>query len=396
MLREMAFLHGARARAWAQVLAAGLAAWVAVFVAARHGWLDRTGTVIAADFVTYWAAGKLALAGDAAAVYQVASISAVEHAALPLPPGAFTPFFYPPSYLLFCLPLALLPYGLALLSFSVVGAAAFLAVLRRLWPPNTSGAWLALLAYPALVVTLGSGQNGLFSAAFIGGYAVLLRSRPMLAGACLGWLMCKPQLAVAVPLLLLAARRPAPMFGAVGMVALLAAVSAALFGVGAWVAFVQALPHAGASVAYALMDRAKLISVMAGAQMLGLPALACALVQAVVFVVAAVCVARVGWRRAGGPAEAAMLAAACLLMTPYAADYDLPVMAVALVFCFGAGAAGGFLPWEKLILLVAYLLPLFAHGLAKATGVPLAPFVLMALLGVTARRGFAAAGAVRA
>ena len=66
---------------------------------------------------------------------------------------------------------------------------------------------LAILAFPAFLVNAGHGQNGFLSAALIGGGALCSTSAPLLAGLCLGALVYKPQLAVMIPIALIAARR---------------------------------------------------------------------------------------------------------------------------------------------------------------------------------------------
>ena len=55
---------------------------------------------------------------------------------------------------------------------------------------------MAILAFPPFSSTPEHGQNGFLSAALIGGGALLLDKRPVLAGLCFGALVYKPQLAV--------------------------------------------------------------------------------------------------------------------------------------------------------------------------------------------------------
>jgi hypothetical protein len=47
------------------------------------------------------------------------------------------------------------------------------------------------------------------------------------------------------------------------------------------------------------------------------------------------------------------------------------------------------LPWEKLVLLLAYVLPLVSRAVAGAIAVPLGPPVLLALFVVVQRRAAA-------
>src|SRR5512139_1809356 len=68
---------------------------------------DRLGKPIGADFVQYWAASHLALAGEAATVYDPTKFYEVERQVT----GVFypVPWLYPPTFLIILLPLALLP-----------------------------------------------------------------------------------------------------------------------------------------------------------------------------------------------------------------------------------------------------------------------------------------------
>ena len=58
---------------------------------------------------------------------------------------------------------------------------------------------------------------------------------------------------------------------------------------------------------------------------------------------------------------------AVLLMTPYMMDYDLVILALPIAWIALEGARSGFMPWEKSLLALAWLLPLFARSLGPAT-----------------------------
>ena len=91
-------------------------------------------------------------------------------------------------------------------------------------------------------------------------------------------------------------------------------------------------------------------------------------------------------RKPGARAEGATLAAAACVVTPFLLDYDLMLTAIPLAWVAAEAERGRFLPWEKVILASAFLLPLVARALAIWVGVPVAPLVLIALLGVVVRR----------
>jgi hypothetical protein len=53
----------------------------------------------------------------------------------------------------------------------------------------------------------------------------------------------------------------------------------------------------------------------------------------------------------------------------------------------------GFLPWEKIILAIAFVLPLASRSIATYAGVPLAPLVIAAVFVLVLRRAGEAAAA---
>jgi hypothetical protein len=84
--------------------------------------------------------------------------------------------------------------------------------------------------------------------------------------------------------------------------------------------------------------------------------------------------------------KAAAVAAGTLLMTPYVMDYDLMLLALPIAWMVRDGMRSGFLRGEKLVLFLAWLLPLFARWLAQTASIPLAPAVIVLLLIAIARR----------
>ncbi|MBM4286055.1 MAG: DUF2029 domain-containing protein [Deltaproteobacteria bacterium] len=164
------------------------------------GLVDLQGKPVGSDFVTFWAGSVLAHRGHPEAVYQGAALKAVVQKAT----GAAReyPWHYPPGFLLFTLPLGLLPYLWSLGIWLAATLSAYLGVVRA-WAPHPLGPWLAL-AFPGAFQNFFQGQNGFLSTALLGGGLLLLDRRPWLAGALLGLLTYKPHLAVLVPVVLLA------------------------------------------------------------------------------------------------------------------------------------------------------------------------------------------------
>ena len=381
-LRDAAWLTPDRARAWCRVLAALSLLGIAAALLTAQGGLDRQGKPLGTDFVSFYAAARVAATENAAAAYDPALHAHAQQALFPQTHYGYTTFLYPPPFLALCLPLAALPYMIALAAWLAAGLAALAAAMRPLLPP---GGWLPLLAFPALLVNAGHGQNAMLTAACFAGYMALADRMPLLAGAVLGGLVIKPQLAMAIPLILLCARRWRGLLGAGVSAAMLCAGATLVLGADAWRAFVAAAPAGGPMLAQGLNGFAKMPTVFAGIRLIGGSVGVATVAQTAVAVGVLAAAGALAARRPGAAAEGALMAAAALLISPWCFDYDLVVLAPALAWVL-ARAATGFLPWEKVSLLAAYLLPLAVRGIATSTFLPLGPPVLLLLFFAVCRR----------
>jgi len=234
--------------------------------------------------------------------------------------------------------------------------------------------------------TLGHGQNAFLSVSCFSGGVLLLDRYKLLAGLCLGSLVYKPQLAIAVPITLLAAGRWRAIAGAAISSLGLCAVSYLGFGEAAWRGFFQASALGRRALQEGPIAPEKMQSVYAAVRVLhGGPAVAAA-AQGVcaLGVVAALGVAVA--RRQDGVAQGALMVSASLLCTPFLFDYDLCCLALPLAWVTAQAQATGWRPWEKVTLLAAYALPGVSRGLAMFAGLPVGPLVMLALFLVVRRR----------
>lgn len=361
------------------VTIAVFAGWLAL---SRHG-VDRTGKPLGTDFLAFWSAARLALADMPADAYDLARLYAVERGSMPVDPG-ISSFLYPPPFLLVCLPLGLMPYFVALAAWLAITGVAYGAALRA-WLGARRGWMLTLAAFPAVLSEIGHGQNGFLTATLLGGGLWLLDRRPLLAGALLGCLIVKPQLAFALPVLVIASGRWRVAGAAIGAAGALCLVSLAAFGWGVWHGFLAGSAVGRAILEQGLVDPGKMVSAFAAVRVLhGHVGLGYA-TQAAVAIGAATLLWRVARSPAAPGGHAATAAAAGLLMSPFLLDYDLTAAAIPLAWLFGEGLRRGFRTWEKLILVAGYVLPLFARDLALTIHLPIAPLVLGALAWAVAR-----------
>ena len=259
--------------------------------------------------------------------------------------------------------------------------------MRRLWPYGA----LAWLAFPAVFIEAGSGQNALLTTALFAGAMLLLDRRPLLAGLALGCLVYKPQFLPLLPLVLLAAGRWRALAGMALSAGGLGLASLALFGSGTWRAFLGAAPLAQQALVQGLMGFAKLQSLFAALRLLGAGVGFAGVAQTVLALFVLAGLVLLARRRPPGQALLAPCAVGMLLATPFVLDYDLLLLAPALAWALRRALTDGFLPWEKSTLAAGFILPLVSRLLAQGAHLPLAPAVLLALFAVLLRRAGAVA-----
>ena len=386
--RDADWLSPQRAWVWCVALAGASVLLLLLLVATSQGGMDLLHRPLGGDFISFWSASRLALDGPPGAAYDIAAHRAAQWRAFPASEPDYYAFFYPPTFLLLCLWLGLLPYLVAV-SVWLAGSLALLTLSVRRVLPQRWGT-LAFLAFPAVMLNAVHGQNGFLSAACVGGNMVLGTRRPFWAGACLGVLVFKPHLLLAAPVVLLAARRWRMIAGGVCSGLGLVALSWAVLGPEAWRGFLAGAPLARAVLEQGLVGHEKMQSAFAAVMLLhGGVTLAYA-GQALVAAAALIAVGLAAARRPGAEAEGALLATAAMLCSPFLLDYDLVWLALPLAWVIAAAQRTGFLPWERLVLLLAYSLPLVSREIATYLHVPIAPLIVAALLWVAVRRSMAA------
>ena len=409
----------------AAILVASIAGFLFLVLTA-HGINDRQGRPIGTDFSDVYAAGTYVLDGKADLPFDLPAQYAREQAIF----GPSTPFYswhYPPYFLFIAGALATMPYAVAfavwqastlalyLLTIWAILSAPFLRVREEGLQPAQNGAtapptgcqsnkgpatrsagrgdylWLLLaLAYPAVLINIGHGQNGFLTAALLGGALVLLERRPVVAGVLIGLLVYKPQFGLMLPLALIAGGHWRAFAAAAVTVALLTLATTMAFGPDVWHAFLLSTKLSRTVV---LEDGntgwQKIQSLFSWARMWGAPIpLAYALQGALTLALGAAIVRL--WRGGAPPAlKRASLCFAAILATPYSLDYDMMVLAPGIAFYAVDGVQRGFRPWEKTALAALWLAPLVARSVAQVALIPLGvPAMLAVFLLLLWRAGF--------
>jgi len=304
-----------------------------------HVWLlDGAGRLIAYDFVGVYAAGKLALAGQPAGIYDWPTHKMAEAAALAnsLSWRDYFGWHYPPPFLFAAAALALLPYLAAFFVWNVATLPFYLFVIRRV--AGRAEAWLAAFAFPATFFNILVGQNGFVSAALIGGALVTLGENPILSGVLVGLMTYKPQFGILFPFALAAGGYWRTIAAAAATAIAMAIVSWLVLGSETWIAFFHSIPVTTDAVfVRGLAGWAKLNSLYGFCRWLGLGTVAAAAAQGIISTAAVGAVIALWRSRTSLSLKSAGLIAASLLATPYLYVYDLPILAVAIAFLFRAG-----------------------------------------------------------
>jgi alpha-1,2-mannosyltransferase len=156
------------------------------------------------DFVVFYAAALLTSEGAARQVYERPTLTSLERTVLQNPEFPPLPMAYPPFFQLLLTPLAHFDYVTAYRLWVALTVGLVIAVAWRLAPH-----WQTLLLvslFPPLSFCAVTGQNGNLSAAIMGGALLLLPRHAIASGIAFGLMAYKPQLAVAIPICLLAGR----------------------------------------------------------------------------------------------------------------------------------------------------------------------------------------------
>lgn len=312
-----------------------------------------------ADFMAFYEAGRLALAGQAEAAYRWDVMQPFQAALAGIPPEELVDFLgwvNPPHFFFAIMPFSLLPFGWAWFAWVLACAGLFAWSMRAVIPEAAGRAAIVALCTPALFTCALVGQNGILTAALMAWTYALMDRRPALSGVALGLLTYKPQFGLIAPVLLLATRRWA-VFVVAGLTAIAAiGLALVLLGPGTFVGFLENIGSNNERyLAAADHGTRRIQSVYAIAlTATGRPDVAWAIHGVFALGVAAF-VLRLWLRRPEGPQEARAAAAigASFLMTPFTWIYDAPSLAVAGVFLWRAGLRHGFLAGERLLIILA-------------------------------------------
>jgi hypothetical protein len=309
------------------------------------------------DYANLWVAGRLAIEGNVAAVFDV---EAFRQASVPLLgeriPGNYS---YPPHALFLAIPFAALPYEWSLVAWTLVGMAFFMWAARehcrKIMP-----LFLVVLT-PAALDNIRFGHYGFFAG---GLFLLAFSNRDRIAGIAAAALTIKPHLGLMVAVQMLRNRK-ALVVAILATVALVAA-SLIVFGPAAWRAFLtETFSYQSGLIAPG--SRGKLL------HMMPTPLVGYGLIGHLIFAAAAVVLLTRNF-------NVFTAATATFLILPYAFHYDMTVANLGFaVLIFTRWDEMGLI--EKLVACLGFLVPEFT-----TFGSWFAPPILLAGLYVQTRR----------
>ena len=337
------------------------------------------------DFVQLYTASHICREGTACDVYNVEYFSR-EIAARGM--GELSiPFMYPPVGLLLFYPLSIIPYGLAFVLWTLVGAGSFFCVCRKICLPeeghNEIGRRILLVAMasPAIICNISYGNNGLFIAAVTAMAILSAQSNPMLSGFFAGVLIYKPNLAIILPFFFLISANYKALKSFFITSAIAVFITCSIWGTSLWSAFLFMVASSGQGKYVSHSKIYTVISLPHSLRTLLSNGNAALFIQGVVSIFS-LCAMYLVLRKyksiisghlkgPGNPAlrtcpgktipnlVSALIPVTLLVVTPYSQIYDLALLNLAVVFYLGymSDSPSNHSPLEWLFLLLLWLVP---------------------------------------
>ncbi len=354
------------------------------------------------DFLSFWTAARHVAQGHPEAVYDVEHWRAVVAAGGQV---VLAWFVYPPHTLLLLWPLGHLDYAKAVWVWSLAPLVPYFLLLAWLTRRSLDtcgwrtqhGLVVALAmtaALPLLVTNTMSGQSGTLLAVFLlaaSGWA----NRPLLTGLALALLSIKPQVAILLPLALIAVGHWRTLAVATAGTAALAALVTVWLGPQIWSRYLD-MTRLFASVVGTGYGGVQQLAVAPYVSMssVGAPPLVAGVVQLLCSAAVLAVVVRAFRRTDAAPnldLKFGLIAAGTLLFTPYALSYDMPLLIAGFAPVLVRFWRDGIEPWELLVLVCLLALPML-QPMAVRHGFP-AGFLITALWFVLVARRHAATAA---
>ncbi|UVO39414.1 DUF2029 domain-containing protein [Bradyrhizobium arachidis] len=297
-----------------------------IVLAFKATWFYRSDRSLI-DFDLFHIASEHFWLGDLDRVYDFLSLVELEKNSA-VGKTSFMPWTYPPQFDLLVAPLSFFPVGCAYFLFIGTTLIFYLVILWQISGDRFS--LLLLILLPALLITLVCGQNGFLTGGLIGLACLSIERRQALAGLSLGMMVIKPHLAVALAVYSVLARKWIAILVA-GVVVLASSLLCTLIlGPRIWTAFLVS-----AHVSAIFLDRGyyplfRMISTYASLRAIGCSATVAFSGQGVVAAIGLSFIVVAAYRHFPIKWTLGIAALVSVQISPYAYDYDLPILGVGL------------------------------------------------------------------
>jgi hypothetical protein len=357
-----------RVRRFATLL--GIVTWTVLALnLIRPGALGWNGHIKGEDYAHFYTLGRLVADGRTDLLYDTSGQSTyLTHAIPGAPPTFFIPV-YGPQVALGFLPLGAIPYLPSLILWSAITIAVFWACCLATLRGCSNLAWcrrdvlILIAASPALWQLVLHGQNSIVAmASLTAGGMLLQRRRDLAAGAALGILFYKPQLALAVGAVMLVTGRWRVILGMAATTIVQLAIAWLAFGGETLIVYarmIQQLP----SLTYLLEPKLYLMHSFRAffAMLPGFSGYAVPIAIALSLFALARIIRH--WRSGHDDRVSfAALLIGTVLISPHTSVYDLVIVVPALMLVadawIGAGVPTSW-SWRWIALAAAYVLPVW-------------------------------------
>jgi hypothetical protein len=393
------WITGRRLRAHGMILA--LCLWsVYGWIIATPGLRDRNGNLKGTDFSHLYTLGSVALAhhssDSAVELYDADAQAKLMASRIPGAAGiAYIPM-YPPQVSIFFAPLAMLPYGAALILWLVISGLVYGLCCYAVWsacPHLRNDRWIVLLlavAFPGFFHLIVWGQTSAMAlACFTAAFFFLRAEKPFLAGLALGCLIFKPQLGIAAAFLFIYTRAWRVIAGGLLSSTAQLAVPAIYYGAESLRSWVRVMRSVANNVAVLEPRPYQTHNLRIFWTML-IPSHTISFALYVVSALVMLALAAAVWaRRPGLPLGLcySALLLASVLMAPHLVVYDLVILAPVFLLVADwiiARAAiaqpGSSASLMKVILYLAYLAPLVSGPISRWTHLQISVVVMSVLV----------------
>lgn len=342
--------------------------------------IDLKGRYLGADFISFYAAGRLSLEGYGSLAYDLAAHYKMELEIIGIP-GYEMPllsFNYPPIFLILLAPLSKLPYFYAFLVFQLSSLIFFILMIKKL--SNRNESIMLCLAFPAVFINFCYGQNAFLSTGLLAGALFYIDRRPMLAGIFIGLLTFKPHLGVLIPFILIFSGRWKVFIVATVTFLSLILISYLMFGIETWQAFWNGREFIQKVLQEELVRYVKMQSMFTAVRSMGGGLTIAYVLQGLLAITASVSVFYIWSCQVDMRLKSAALAIGSLMISPYLLNYDLTIISIAIACLASYGLEFGFRPGVINLLCTSWLAPIFVQGLNSAIPFPWTPLLLLVIL----------------